>query len=306
MIDNKFDLNLLRLFVTIVEAPNLSVAAERSLTTRSNISHRLKALETAMKAQLLRRTTRRMELTEAGRTLYQHCMRMLEQLDSARASIDNLGNRIAGDVRLRLPTGLGNIYLAPVLLDFARAYPEVSLRVVLNDHISDLISAEVDVALKITSTPPDDYVAHRLCDIQWCLCTTPSYLKDRPVEDWKDLQSSVLISPAALGRSFDLKLIRNKIVTAVRVTPRLQSGDFTFLVSTVVDGLGIALLPRYAVWRLLRDGRLIEVLPEYDPQGVGNVAYLLTVPNRFTTPATRTLMQFIMQHVKSNQSNWTR
>ncbi|MGF7000499.1 LysR family transcriptional regulator [Paraburkholderia sp. GAS32] len=306
MVDNKFDLNLLRLFVTIVEAPNLSVAAERSHTTRSNISHRLKALETTMKAQLVRRTTRRMELTEAGRTLYQHCIRMLEELDSARASIDNLGNTIAGDVRIRLPTGLGHIYLTPVLLDFARAHPQVSLRVMLTDHISDLISAEVDVALKITSTPPDDYVARKLCDIQWCICAAPSYLEDRPIANWKDLQSSALITPAALGRSFDLKLGRDKVVTAVRVTPRIQSGDFPFLISAVAEGLGIALLPRYAVWQSLREGCLTEVLTEYEPQGVGNAAYLLTAPNRFPTLATRAVMQFIVQHVKANQSNWSR
>lgn len=176
MIDNKLDLNLLRLFAIMVESRNLSVAAERAGMTRSNMSHRLKTLESSMNAQLLRRTTRHIELTQAGELLYRHCARLLEEVDTARASIDSLGETISGDVRIRLPTGLGHLYLAPVLLDFARAHPAISLRVMINDFIGDLVSAEVDMALKITSSPPEDHVARRLCDIHWCLCAAPSYL----------------------------------------------------------------------------------------------------------------------------------
>ena len=161
--DNKIDLNLIQFFVAIVQSRTLSEAARRTGMTRSNASRQLKALELAMGAQLLRRTTRNMEVTEAGQLLYSHGVRMLEEAQAARASIDSLGKSVRGDVRIRLPTGLGHLYLAPVLLDFARNYPDVSLRVLINDFIGDLISAEVDVALKITSTPSEDHVARKIC-----------------------------------------------------------------------------------------------------------------------------------------------
>src|SRR5690606_1195032 len=98
------DLNLIHLFVTIVQSRTLSEAARRTGMTRSNASRQLKALELAMGAQLLRRTTRHMEVTEAGKLLYTHGMRMLEEAETARASIESLGKSVRGDVRIRLPT----------------------------------------------------------------------------------------------------------------------------------------------------------------------------------------------------------
>jgi DNA-binding transcriptional LysR family regulator len=307
MIDNKLDLNLLRLFAIMVESRNLSVAAERAGMTRSNMSHRLKTLESSMNAQLLRRTTRHIELTQAGQLLYRHCARLLEEVDTARASIDSLGVTISGDVRIRLPTGLGHLYLAPVLLDFARAHPAISLRVMINDFIGDLVSAEVDMALKITSAPPEDHVARRLCDIHWCLCAAPSYLaRQGPVDSIEALTLCDLIAPASLGRRFDLKLTYLGARILLRVSPRLQSGDYPFLVEAVSGGLGVALLPRYAVWRQLREGQLIEILPEHEPDGVGDAVFLLTAPNRFPTLATRTLMEFISAQLRANEGDWKR
>lgn len=307
MIDNKIDLNLIRLFVTVVECRTLSEAAQRSGMTRSNMSHRLKALELALGAQLLTRTTRRMELTQAGELLYARGARMLEEVDAARTSIDSLGETVSGDVRVRLPTGLGHLYLAPLLLDFARQYPDISLRVIINDHIGDLISSEVDIALKITYSPPLDQVARRLCTVHWCLCAAPRFLQaSGGVSTLERLGGVDILAPASLGRRFALKLDARGETLLVQVTPRLQSGDYPFLKQATLDGLGVALLPRYAVWRELASGQLHEVLPDYAPQGVGDSLYLLTAPNRFPTLATRTLLSFITEGIARHEGDWQR
>ena len=307
MIDNKIDLNLIRLFVTLVESRNLSEAAERSGMTRSNMSHRLKSLELALGAQLLARTTRRMELTQAGQLLYARGTRMLEEVDAARTSIDSLGQTVSGDVRVRLPTGLGHLYLTPLLMDFAHQYPDISLRVIINDHIGDLISAEVDMALKITSSPPLDQVARRICAVHWCLCATPAFLrKAGGVETIEALGRADLIAPASMGRRFALKLTEKGNTLLLQVSPRLQSGDYPFLLEATLASLGVALLPRYAVWRQLQNGTLREVLPAHEPEGVGDSLYLLSAPNRFPTLASRTLVSFICEHIERHQADWQR
>ncbi len=307
MIDNKIDLNLIRLFVTVVESRTLSEAAQRSGMTRSNMSHRLKSLELALGAQLLTRTTRRMELTQAGDLLYARGARMLEEVDAARTSIDSLGQTVSGDVRIRLPTGLGHLYLAPLLLDFARQYPDISLRVMINDHIGDLISSEVDIALKITFSPPLDQVARRLCSVFWCLCASPAFLHTHAgIHGISDLGQVDLIAPASMGRRFGLKLERRGEVLVVQVAPRLQSGDYPFIKQATLGGLGVALLPRYAVWRELAAGQLQEVLPDFQPEGVGDSLYLLTAPNRFPTLATRTLLNFITEAIARHEVDWQR
>jgi len=308
MIDNMPDLNLVRLFVAMVESRNLSAAAQRCGMTRSNMSHRLKRLELDLGAQLFRRTTRHVELTQAGQLLYQHGIRLLDEMRSAQAAIDSLDGAVRGDVRIRLPTGLGHLYLAPVLLDFARAYPDIALRVHINDGIGDLISAEVDLALKITSQPPEDHVARRLCGIQWCLCASPAFLADNgQVEGIEQLGRCGLIAPQSLGRRFDLRLKQAQGDPLIlRVAPRLQSGDYPFLRDAVLAGLGVALLPRYAVWSQLRDQKLLEVLPAFEPEGVGDAIYLLTAPNRFPSMATRVLADFIREHIERHAGDWGR
>lgn len=307
MIDNSLDLNLVRLFVTMVESRTLTAAAERSGMTRSNVSCRLKVLEQHLGAQLMRRTTRHVELTEAGQLLYAHALRMLDELQSAKTAIDSLGTVVRGDVRIRLPTGLGHLYLTPLLLEFARIYPQISLRVVINDNIGDLISAEVDMALKITSQPPDDHVARRICDVGWCLCATPSFLGSRgPILSVADLESCDMIAPASLGRRFTLKVWMAGTPTTLRVSPRIQSGDYPFLLESMIGGLGVALLPRYAVWRQLQTGQVREVLAECEAEGVGDSVYMLTASNRYPTLATRTLMDFIRVHLERQAESWRR
>lgn len=306
-VDNPLDLNLIRLFVTLVESRTLTEAARRLGMTRSNVSRRLKTLELNMGAQLLLRTTRHVEFTQAGQLLYQHGARVLEEIETARTSIDSLHAGVRGDVRVRLPTGLGHIYLAPLLLQFASRHPEINLRVLINDYIGDLVSAEVDLALKITSDPPADHVARRLCDIAWCLCASPVFLAGRQgIGDIRELADCPLIAPASMGRRFDLKLNAGGTPVLLRVAPRLQSGDYPFMVEAALAGLGVALLPRYAVWRQLQSGALCEVLPQHEPDGVGNGLYLLTAPNRFPTMAARTLLDFVREHIRLHQGDWER
>ncbi|MNK35913.1 HTH-type transcriptional regulator DmlR [compost metagenome] len=308
MIDNMPDLNLVRLFVAMVESRNLSAAALRCGMTRSNMSHRLKRLELDLGAQLFRRTTRHVELTPAGQLLYRHGLRLLDEMRAVQAAIDSLDGTVRGDVRVRLPTGLGHLYLAPVLLDFARTYADIALRVHINDGIGDLISAEVDLALKITSSPPEDHVARRICGIQWCLCASPEFLeKNGPIQNIEQLGRCDLIAPQSLGRRFDLRLKQAQGDPLIlRIAPRLQSGDYPFLRDAVLAGLGVALLPRYAVWSQLRGGSLIEVLPAFEPEGVGDAIYLLTAPNRFPSMATRVLADFIREHVERHSADWDR
>jgi DNA-binding transcriptional LysR family regulator len=116
-----------------------------------------------------------------------------------------------------------------------------------------------------------------------------------------------LIAPQSLGRRFDLRCKREDgDPLLLRVAPRVQSGDYPFLRDAVMAGLGVALLPRYAVWSQLRDGELVEVLPELEPEGVGNAIYLLTAPNRFPSMATRTLVEHLREHIEQHRGDWQR
>jgi len=146
------DLSLIGLFVKIVDGRSLSAAARKLGVTRANVSQRLKVLR-EVGAQLLRRSTCNLELTQAGHTLYQCGQRMLEDLGNARASIGSLGKTLGGRIRISVPIGFGRMFTGSKLLEFTRAHPGIALTVTFNNRIEDLIAVEVDAAIRITSTP---------------------------------------------------------------------------------------------------------------------------------------------------------
>lgn len=292
------DLHLIQAFVEIVEARNLSEAARRRGVTRSHVSRQLAQLEKQAGALLVRRTTRRVEPTEQGSALYEHGLRILRELESARAAIDSLGKTLRGYVRVSVPTGLGEALLTPPLLEFARKHPGIQLRVMFNNRINDLIAAEIDLAVKITSQPPLDTVARALCRIDWHLFAARSYLKrhGKPKEP-HDLHGCRFLCPPSPARRFELHLERGDERAAVQLLPHLQSEHFPFLLNAVRAGAGIALLPAYMAWNDVKRGELVHVLPQWRAEGLGNRLYVLTTPNVRAPLAVRALIDHLREAI---------
>ncbi|NSX16382.1 LysR family transcriptional regulator [Cupriavidus taiwanensis] len=292
------DLNLIQAFVDIVDAGNLAEAGRRRGVTRSQVSRQLRELERQAGAQLLRRTTRRLELTEPGQALYQHGVRMLQEVASAQAEIDSLGRTLRGHVRVSVPTGLGDAYIAPLLLQFAQKHPGITLRVFFANRVNDLIAAEIDVALKVTSAPPLDHVAREICDIRWQLYASPQYLaRIAPVQLPPDLAGCSFLCPPYPPRQFPLSLYRDGQRVDVALTPTLQSEHFLFLARAVREGHGIGMLPVYIGWEEVRAGQLVPVLPDWRPEGLGNKLFIITTPNLHPSMATRALIGFLREEL---------
>ncbi len=296
------DLNLVQAFVDIVESGNLAEAGRRRGVTRSQISRQLGQLEEQAGAMLLRRTTRRLEMTDAGQSLYEHGLRILQEVAAAQAEIDSLGKTLRGHVRVSVPTGLGDAFIAPLLLQFAELHPGISLRVFFANRVTDLIAAEIDVALKVTSLPPLDTVARDVCAIQWQLCASPEYLaRIAPLQKPSDLCNCRFLCPPYTSRRFLLTLGRDSSCGPerqdVEITPYLQSEHFPFLMNAVRQGHGVSLLPRYMGWEDVRRGTLVPVLPDWTPEGLGNRLYIITTPNPHLSMATRALIAFLREGV---------
>jgi DNA-binding transcriptional LysR family regulator len=263
------------------EAGNLAEAGRRRGVTRSQISRQLGLLEEQAGAMLLRRTTRRLEMTDAGQSLYEHGLRILQEVAAAQAEIDSLGKTLRGHVRVSVPTGLGDAFIAPLLLQFAEKHPGISLRVFFANRVTDLIAAEIDVALKVTSEPPLDTVARDVCPIHWQLCASPAYLAGiAPIQQPADLAACRFLCPPYTSRRFLLTLGRDTCDGPERedvdITPYLQSEHFPFLMNAVRQGHGISLLPLYMTWEDVRRGTLVPVLPDWKPKGLGNRLYIFT------------------------------
>lgn len=308
----EMDLNLCRVFIDIAEAKSLTRAAERGGMTRSNVSRRLRALETEMGTQLLRRTTRNVELTQAGQLLYRRCLAMMEELQRARDAIHQLRSTVSGEVGVRVPTGFGHFYLKPLILGFCREHPDIRLRLLINDQMADLVASKVDLAVQITSAPLDDLVATRLCDVRWNFVATPACLQaleqslGRPLRAPADLLQARLILPLAMGGRLAWLAGSGDdgVAAALDVLPSLQSGDYRLLYDAVLDGLGLALLPDYVTSAALAGGTLVAVLDQVVFSGLGNAMYLVRMPDRQPTMAARAFQQFLREAIITAAPSW--
>lgn len=300
------DLNLVRLFVAIAESRNLSDAALRSGVTRSNVSRRLVLLERQYGVQLLRRTTRHMELTQAGRILYKHCLQALNELNTAQLEIDQIHKTISGEIRVRIPTGLGHFYLKPLILEFCRTHPALNLRMLINDQIHDLVASKVDLAIHITSSPLEDHVATRVCDIRWGLFAAPTYLKTlaTPLQHAHDIKFARLITPLNIAHRLEFRNQENGVQQHVQSNPLIQSGDYQFLYNAAVAGLGVALLPNYAVKDAVDNNMLVKILESYDVKGVGDALYIVRASNRQPSAATLALIDLLTSSIQSMAQGW--
>jgi DNA-binding transcriptional LysR family regulator len=232
---------------------------------------------------------------------------MLEDLGTARASIDSLGQTLRGRVRISVPTGFGRMFIGAKLLEFARAHPGITLNVTFNNRIEDLIAAEVDVAVRITSTPPLDYVARNICSIDWNLYASADYVeKHGPIECPADLERQTLVASPYPGRRVTMALRHRENeadVHTITMQPALQSSDYPFLAEAVCQGMGIGLLPVYVPHAPMNRG-LLPILPQYRVAGQQNTLYIVTLPNRYPSPSTQALIDYLRDEILTLAQTW--
>lgn len=289
------DLVTLRYLMSVIDAGSMSAAARRLGTTRSNVSRRIKALEVAVHAQVLRRSTRRVEPTEIGWALYQHARRILREMAALEATVNDLGSSLRGHVRLSVPTGLGQIVFGPLLLEFAERYPDITLRLTFSNYIFDLLSDEIDLAVRLAAEPPAGYRTIDLGPVDWVLCATPDYHERHAIHKPVDLARCPAVTPQLRENRLVLRLRGAGNAERVELRPRLQSADLILARTVVERGGGVGVLPRYAVAEALTRAELVELLPTYRVD-VGREAsrlYLVTVPSPSPPPPVCALLEFL-------------
>ena len=297
------DSNSLALFVDIVEAGNLSQAARNMKMSRANISYHLAHLEKSVGQQLMRRTTRRVELTEVGHRLYQHGRVIRDELMAARESMAMFGKALHGSVRLSMPTGFGHLVMSNWLIEFKRLYPDIALELLFENRVDDLLRDEVDVAVRVMSDPPLQMVATELARVRYVTCASVAYVGAHPMPvELEDLGRVPLITSAVTGRDLRVSAYQGEQRAELTLHPTLASENFQFLREAILAGLGVGLVPDYVVAQDVAEGRVITALNDWRLSVFGTRMFLLRMPGRYQTLATRTLIDFIVDRARS----WSR
>jgi DNA-binding transcriptional LysR family regulator len=297
--ERKMDAQSLALFVDIVDAGNLSSAARNLKVSRANISYHLAQLEKSVGLQLMRRTTRRVELTEVGQRLYRHGRVIRDEVLAAREAVATLGKGLHGSIRVSVPTGFGQLVMAPWLIEFKRLYPEIALDLRFDNRIDDLLREEIDLAVRVMSDPPEQMVALELASVRYVVCASADYaLAHGLPAALDDLANAPVVTSAVSGRDLRISAYRGEERSELTLHPTLASENFQFLREAILAGLGIGVVPDYVVAGDLAAGRLVAGLPEWRLSIFGTRMFLLRMPGRYQTLATRTLIDFIVKKAR--------
>lgn len=289
------DLTGLVLLVDILDAGNLSSAARKLKVSRANVSYHLQQLEKSVGVQLVRRTTRRIEPTEIGQTLYRHGRAIRDELTAAQEAIDTLGRGLHGAVRVSVPTGFGQLVMTGWLLEFKRQYPEISLELLFENRVDDLLRDEVDVAIRVMSDPPEALVARELAQVRYVACASDAFARTKSLpEDLEALRKVPLITSSVVGRELRLSAYKDEARQEVTLSPTLASENFQFLREAILSGLGIGLVPSYVVQEDVKMGRVVTALDSWRLSIFGTRLFLLRMPGRYQTQAVRTFIDFIV------------
>ena len=288
------DLTAMVVFAKVVEEKSLSGAARKLDLSKSRVSKLVAKLEKSLGARLLNRTTRQMSLTEVGAVFYEHCVRIVEELEEAKLAVSRLHSEPRGVLKVSASVAFGTLHIAPVFADFIARYPEVTIDMTINDRFVDLAEEGYDVAIRIAKDPGQNIVARKLAPVHRKICATPGYFARRGVPR----------TPAELARHnclvytylqpqdrWQLKGPDGEV--SVAVSGNLRLNDDEALSQAVLGGLGIAVLPTFIIGGDLQSGRLQSVLSDYVP--VVRHIYAVYLPNRHLSAKVRAFIDFLLE-----------
>jgi DNA-binding transcriptional LysR family regulator len=257
----------IRSFAKVVELGSFARAAERLEVSTSAVSRQVSDLEAHLDVRLLNRTTRRLSLTEAGQSFYEHAVQLLADLEDAEASVRAAATAPKGTLRLTCGVSFGIRYLAPALAEFASEHSGVLYDLDVSDRAVDLVEEGFDLAIRIGNLGPQGLVARRLGWTQIVCCAAPSYLeRTSPLSSPSDLalHECLSYSNVALPNVWRFTDAGGH-VEDVRVVTRHRSNNGQLLASMATRGLGIVYTPDFIVAREIRAGRLVRLLPDHRP-----------------------------------------
>lgn len=285
----------LEAFTAAVETGSFTAAADRLGTAKSGISRRISALEERLGVQLMRRTTRRLNLTDTGRAFYERSARILADLDEAEASVLQEHGELRGNLRIALPLTFGVHHMGDLIAEFQRRHPRIHFDLDLNDRRVDLIEEGVDLALRIGNLRDSSLIARKLFDARTVVCASPSYLEKHGMpempEELAERDCLVYGNLADPGKWAYTDREGKRRHVEVRVAMTASNGDFINAVAA--KGLGIVVQPTFIAGEKICSGELMPILTDFE--WPVTPAWAVYPPTRHLSFRVRAFIDFLVE-----------
>ncbi|MBM6593576.1 LysR family transcriptional regulator [Microvirga pudoricolor] len=259
--------NAMTVLLTVVEQGSLSAASRHLRVPLATVSRRVADLERHLSAQLLVRTSRQVELSDAGRAYVEAAKRILEQVREAEREAAGEYTVLRGELHVTAPTMFGRTHVLPVALDFLKDHPDIDLRLLLNDRQVNLIEDHIDVAVRIGHLIDGGLRAAKVGAIRRIACASPTYLAQRGFPTTPgDLAGHDGITFQGFERAPEWRYRGDSSAWTTEPRTRLAVNSTEAAVAAAVAGLGVARLLSYQVERELHSGVLLAILEDFAPE----------------------------------------
>jgi len=292
----------MRCFVQVVDRGSVTKAAEALRVAPSAVSRRLKELEARLGTQLLTRTTRRMSLTESGRSFHARCQRILADLDEAEGEASDRHGALKGSLRVAAPLTFGVAHLTPIIVDFMRQNPGVVIDLDFSDRVVDLVAEGFEMAIRIGRLSDSSLIARKLVDVRVVACAAPALLAERGVpshpdqlKDWPALCYTGSERPDIWRYRAREESSGDGSDGSVAMQVRMLSNNGNVLRDAAIAGQGVILQPSFHVHEAVADGHLVPILCEF---GWPEIAIYTVYPQtRHLSARARAFIDFVRTRI---------
>src|ERR1700676_1020847 len=294
------DLNNLYLFAKVVDFGSYTAAAKALGLQTSKLSRRIAALEGELGVRLINRTTRRLSLTEAGKTFHRHCLALLDEAQAAKDAMSQILASPQGLVRMSCPTGLLQGGVADILARFLAKHPRVRIALDATNRRVDIVDEGLDIAMRVRQPPLEDsdLTMRAFGPDEMILVASPELIAahGKP-QSLEDIGRMPTLSMASAGERSTWRFLgMDGEPPELTPSPRLCTDDLFTLRRAALQGIGAVLIPLLAVANDLEGGTLIRLLPSLKAH-VG-VMHAVFPSRRGMIPAVRALLDLLSDTVR--------
>ncbi len=285
----------MRILVRVVESGSFSAAARRLGVAPSSVSRQINELEEDLGARLFARTTRKLNLTEAGQLYYERASNILIDVDEAKLALSQLGSP-SGILRVTAPSGMGRELVASAVPAFLDQYPAIKMVLSMTDQILDIVDAGIDVAIRVGRLQDSSFKARKIGESKRVVCASPEYLKKAGIPRTPaDLEQHNCITWRDHPGHNTWAFRGPDGVSKVRVSGNFFAKSADALVAASVAGLGLSLLPDWNMGIELRQQQLCAVLTDYEASPAASPIYAVHAHQRHVPPKIRVFIDFLVE-----------
>ncbi len=262
-------LESMQVFASVVEGGSLSAASRQLEMPLATVSRKLAELEASLNVKLLLRSTRRMQLTDAGRAYLEACKQILESVAQAEQQASGAYTEARGQLVVTAPIVFGRIHMVPIACGFLRKHPNVDIQLRLSDRNFNLAEEHVDMALRIGTLPDSNLVASKVAAVHLVTCASPAYLRRRgEPRHPRDLHKHCCITFDGIMSATEWAYRVDGDSKRIAVHSRLSVSTAESAIQAAVEGFGLTRVISYQIHDLVKSGALKHILSPFEPESL--------------------------------------